>query len=749
MKEPLAVLTWESGTGTPTRSVGTLLEAGAYAEAISALWDVATRLIQGEENLSLQTFAGWIESFPAPWNADTRVRYLHAWVLFEQCRTMMSLIELDRLAGEWTPKIGGPEDTEARRWFVLIRLAQGTVYEADGRQDRARAAFAEAYRCLPEGLSPNDCPTLELDPQEAERLAALDPMGQAHMTVKALTFFHAFGNRAGLARVAHNLGHQYLDVGEPARARYWLEQALELKRSQPGDFPLVYTLDSLGRCYQQLGLLAEAQAVLDEALRVAARLECVAIQASSLSCLGDVYRDRDEIGPAMELYHRSLSLREQLRDSPGLAETHLAIGTLQRRAGHAGLAADCAAEARTSGQGRSTPAVRAVADMHAAIAGTLLGDPTADGDLARSVAVLSESHVCSEEVLGRWYLALAAWRQERPEEAAAQLRRALALAARNRLMHVLAMELPATAGLCALALGPTASAEALGGLVQRASARGLLALLQAVPEAQGVVAAAGRLPEATALSIQLLGAFRVMRAGREIDMGAARSQKAVSLFKFLVAQRGRVVAREQILDAIWPEADPDSADRSFEVTLSTLRRLLDPPQGVTLIVRRGRGYMLNPDVPLLLDLERFRSHLERGNWWWNRGQAALAMAEWEHAEAAYGGDFLADDPYEDWATADRERLREQYLDLVLRLGEAALEHSRPAEAVERALRVLVADPIREAAYRLLMRAHARQGNRALALRDLQRCSEVLREELGEEPMSETRDLARRIRAGEV
>ncbi|HWI64394.1 MAG TPA: BTAD domain-containing putative transcriptional regulator [Symbiobacteriaceae bacterium] len=748
MKEPLALLTTPAVPCMHTQeTVAALLSAHDYGAAVDAIWQVAVRMIQGEENLPVPTLSAWIESCPAPWQDDPRLRYVRSWCFLDQRRITMALLELEKVERDWSARLGGPDDAEARRWLLLVRIAQGVVYESDGRRDKARALFAEAFGEMVDGPCPG---TLELDPHEAGRLTALDPVGLTGVTIKALAFFQACGDRAGLARAAHNLGHTYLDIGEPAPARYWLEQALEIKRDLPGEFPLAYTLDSLGRCYQSLGMLNEAQAVLEESLQIAARLGSVSLQASSLACLGDLFRDRDEAESALEVYHRALQLRERQRDRLGMAEIHLAIGTLHRRSGHAGLAADSAAEARTLTTGHGAPPVfRATAAMHEAIALLLLGEPDAGAQLTGALAQVFEFCAPGEAMLGCWYLALDAWRKGQAAEAMAHARRALTLASQCRQLHSLAMELPVTAPVCAVLSSPGASAELLAGLAQRASARGLLALLEAVPEAHGLVAAAGRLPEATALSVQLLGPFRVMRAGRELDLGAARSQKAVSLFKFLVAQRGHAVAREQILDAIWPESDPDSADRSFEVTLSTLRRLLDPPQGVTLIVRRGRGYMLNPDVPVRLDVERFQTHLSRGNWWCQRGQPALALAEWEHAEALYGGDFLADDPYEDWATADRERLREQYLDLLLRLGDLALEAGRPAEAVERAHRVLIADPIRESAYRLLMRAHARQGNRAVALRDLQRCSEVLRRELGEEPMPETRELAHRIRTGEV
>ena len=51
------------------------------------------------------------------------------------------------------------------------------------------------------------------------------------------------------------------------------------------------------------------------------------------------------------------------------------------------------------------------------------------------------------------------------------------------------------------------------------------------------------------------------------------------------------------------------------------------------------------------------------------GDPAGAAADYERALALYQGDFLADDPYEDWPVTTRESLLLAYLDVLDRLGE--------------------------------------------------------------------------------
>jgi DNA-binding SARP family transcriptional activator len=354
-----------------------------------------------------------------------------------------------------------------------------------------------------------------------------------------------------------------------------------------------------------------------------------------------------------------------------------------------------------------------------------------------------------EETLGRWYLSLALYRDGDIGGTAEQVQTALAMAAEYRNLAPLSREIPCSISLCRFAFDQGICPEALAGLVRQAPPKALSMILSQVPAARAVVAATGRLTEASTLYVELLGTFRVLRAGKELDLSSARSQKVVQLLKLFAARRNAPVTREQILELVWPGSSPDAADHSFEVSLSALRKLLDTPDSNSLILRRGRGYVLNQDVPIRTDVESFQAHVERGHWWWQRGQITAALAEWQSAEQLYKGDFMEEDPYAEWAEADRERLREQYLEVLSRLGEIELGEGRCDLAVGRANKILAQDPIRETAYRLLMRAHARQGDRAVALRDYQRCVGALLKELNEEPMAETKRLADRIQQGEA
>ncbi|MGH7697002.1 MAG: hypothetical protein ACRENH_18565, partial [Gemmatimonadaceae bacterium] len=71
-----------------------------------------------------------------------------------------------------------------------------------------------------------------------------------------------------------------------------------------------------------------------------------------------------------------------------------------------------------------------------------------------------------------------------------------------------------------------------------------------------------------ALYVQTLGAFRVWRRGQEIDRAAWGREKAVQLLQLLVCHRGHALHREQVLEALWPDATASAAATGLRVAVS-------------------------------------------------------------------------------------------------------------------------------------------------------------------------------------
>lgn len=252
------------------------------------------------------------------------------------------------------------------------------------------------------------------------------------------------------------------------------------------------------------------------------------------------------------------------------------------------------------------------------------------------------------------------------------------------------------------------------------------------------------------LRVQTLGAFVVWRGAEAIAPHEWRRDKARQLFQLLLIRRRRLLERDQIVELLWPGLDSETAERDFKVALSTLYRVLEPALPArapsAYVLREGTLYGLRPGADLWLDAEQFERLAAEGDRLARQGDEAF-IERYRASLALVGGDFLRDYPYDEWCSEERERLLGVWLHTADRLAAALAERERWPEVIEVSQAILQRDECWEAAYRLLMLAHARLGNRAQALRTYQRCVERLREELDVPPSAATVGLAEELRVG--
>jgi DNA-binding SARP family transcriptional activator len=163
--------------------------------------------------------------------------------------------------------------------------------------------------------------------------------------------------------------------------------------------------------------------------------------------------------------------------------------------------------------------------------------------------------------------------------------------------------------------------------------------------------------------VHLLGNRRV--TVDDVPVTAWPSRRGRALLLYLLVHRDPWPSREALMEEFWPGAAPAAARNSLNVAVHGLRRTAADAH----LVRFEDGhYRLDPDVRLWLDVEEFERHVEGGRELEKAGEATAAAAEYELAASLYQGDFLAEDPYEEWPVLTRERLRLAYLDTLDRLS---------------------------------------------------------------------------------
>ncbi len=98
---------------------------------------------------------------------------------------------------------------------------------------------------------------------------------------------------------------------------------------------------------------------------------------------------------------------------------------------------------------------------------------------------------------------------------------------------------------------------------------------------------------------------------------------------------------------------------------------------------------------------------------------------------------IIDPAFEEWLTPERVRCRDRLHQAIEARADACLAQADAAGALRWAARLIGFDPTLETAHRILMRGHADQGNRSLALRQFEICRERLEAELGVGPSEAT------------
>jgi DNA-binding SARP family transcriptional activator len=250
--------------------------------------------------------------------------------------------------------------------------------------------------------------------------------------------------------------------------------------------------------------------------------------------------------------------------------------------------------------------------------------------------------------------------------------------------------------------------------------------------------------EASARDVQVsaLGRLSVSVAGASRD-GDWLQQRPGQVFRYLLASRSGAQRSEAIASALWPERGP-SAVANVRYCIFKLREHLAEPgaPSESLVVRDAAGYRI--DVRrLALDVDAFQAKYAAGVAAQRRGESTEAEALLGDAIGVYRGEFLADDPYADWAFSEREYLRSLAGKALAALAQIALANGRLVAAAEHLQRLAELEPFDSHVHQMLIEVCLRRGRRTEALRHYHALRARLHRAFGEQPDFEMTSVAAR------
>ena len=254
------------------------------------------------------------------------------------------------------------------------------------------------------------------------------------------------------------------------------------------------------------------------------------------------------------------------------------------------------------------------------------------------------------------------------------------------------------------------------------------------------------------LDLSLLGEPEMRLDGDIIEN--LDSEKARALLFYITVEADRPHRRAELAELFWPNKPEGYGRNSLKQAFAILRRALrDRGLEEPLLLTSNRDVHLNADSSYWVDTAEFKNTIEAID---NHAHQSLdtcdACAEkLTKAANLYRGEFLAGFYFPDcqevneWILVNREAYQRMMSDVLRYLISYHEQRKEYKQACEYGERLITLEPWSESSHRTLMRLLAMSGKRSAALKQYHDCVEILDNELGVNPTSETIELFEKIK----
>lgn len=600
-------------------------------------------------------------------------------------------------------ELTGAKPRDEARMLALAASAQRMVGDyAAGRASLDRAAVSARVARDPS----TDIAVLTarglLDAAEGDRWSAQEALS------RAVAIAERTGNRHSRLELSVHRAWQLMEEGWPEQALTEADTALARAGTVRTPAAVAHALHVRGMARTQLADLDLAAADLEQAYTIFS--EIGSRQAAwALGGLADLHRLRGRLARARAGYEAALSLAEPAGDVLGTGSALI------------GLARTLATE-----------------------------DPTRAADLAERAVSLGERFLHVPALLTRGWVALGRGDRSGACSAADEAAKAArawqyepglaealvlgAVAARrpvdSTLMEAIAilrerefrLKTCQTRMVAAQLFGSVTDSDAAAEELRQIG-------IGPGPHAAGLLAAAAQ--SAPAVEIHTFGAFQVLRDRTAIPKAQWRSKKARDLLKILVCRR-RPVPRDQLMELLWPESDPARSGNRLSVLISNLRDVLGPEASTERDLVATDGGAVRLDYSLVrVDIEDFlvTAHAALETHRRDEHDATARLAE---AEARMTGQFMEDDPYQEWAESLANEIQATHIALLRALTARLRQSGDVDRATHYLLRLLRQDPYDERAHLDLVSMQRNAGHLGEARRHYQMYARRMTE-LGVDP----------------
>ncbi|MFN2498394.1 MAG: tetratricopeptide repeat protein, partial [Pyrinomonadaceae bacterium] len=539
--------------------------------------------------------------------------------------------------------------------------------------------------------------------------------------------------------IAHNLGTPAGMRGDFGEALRWLSRMLRKDRQAPPMPQEAVAHLNMARCYLYRGDFSAAEKHLDNALEGCQLFSLAGTRAETLETYGNLYRERGEIGRAIEYYERSARAYDEA--GVGLTRTEL----LEERA-LLGLQIGDLSSAQTQIDHLISARPPEKGELGFFTASLTRGRimaargeyQQASEDLAKALEYFHLHGLYYYEAQASMAIAVCDFHLTNERGMLERLRRVVDLTVRYDYEYWLKRKIEKYREIFsnedALELLPFDLREQVASLPATISA----------PAQVSEIALANQ--PVTDLTVNMLGPVAILRdPSRPLAADAWTTRRARDILCFIVSRRHHRASKDTIIDTFWGETDMGAVEKNFHPTVSHIRKALNSSQPLkqNFLLYRDGDYQLNPEFSYRIDTEEFDRLLSEGENARRARKLDECVRAYEQALALYRGEFMQGS-YELWVEEQRTYYREQYLRLLESLAAVAESAADWQKAMHLAQLIVREDQFREDIHCLILRAHSAMGNRGAVKEHFEGLKRILENELEVEPSAETKKLYQQL-----
>lgn len=246
------------------------------------------------------------------------------------------------------------------------------------------------------------------------------------------------------------------------------------------------------------------------------------------------------------------------------------------------------------------------------------------------------------------------------------------------------------------------------------------------------------------IKVQMLGGFSIRYRGNTITEGTGRAKKVWALIEFLLANRGKEIPQEKLIEALWSGEECDNPLKNLVYRArNTLRQLCPEDENPVDFIKYERNtYRWNTELPCVVDTEEFEKYYRIA------AHPDASVKEQVNASCQaimlYQGQFLPKSSYMDWVVVKDAYFGTLFSNCVARLVDLIMQNSEYENVIRLCEYSISFNPYEEHIHRALLYAYSKTGQPKKVMEHYKYMTQAFYKEFGVSLSPETVKLYKNI-----